>query len=433
MPLALTSWNVASFVNCTSLERVHGLEELFTGGYLTEIPSTTFYGCTSLEYLFENNNFPSGIVTIGGSAFENCTSLKTPTFPETLKVTGANSFKNCDALGPIVVFPNSLQTFGQTSLCGCDNIEVVYMGANVTAFGGYDAFNTMAKLTTVYMPALTAMPINTFRNSSNLTTVYYTGTKEQLDLLIADGVKTSGNDYFTKLTPISAKEYEQLEDKIGKYIIYDYNKCDAFYGSIHLEDNNPCVINCAQCNTYGIVEKNPIHSEVLAIVYENGYASKGVKNVTCANEGCNHNVTSEAQELFICFGYSSSKVGNGGMLMAFAVNHKAIEEFEGVSKSSVSYGVFAGLKDRLSTNDAVTADGKAQNGAICADYTEKRFDIIEIKVAGFTSNEHMDAQIVLGAYVIVKKGEETTISYLQDKKPLDNEKYVSRSYNQLID
>ena len=45
----------------------------------------------------------------------------------------------------------------------------------------------------------------------------------------------------------------------------------------------------------------------------------------------------------------------------------------------------------------------------------------------------MDAQIVLGAYVIVNKDGSSTISYLQDKAPLDNEKYVSRSYNQLID
>ena len=142
--------------------------------------------------------------------------------------------------------------------------------------------------------------------------------------------------------------------------------------------------------------------------------------------------TYEISAIFVCQGYSASQMGNGGMLMAFAVNQKSLKEYEEVTGHKLSFGLFAGLKQRLETNDAVTVDGDPQNGAICADYTTRGFDIIEIKVSGFKTDEHKAAQIALGAYVIATRGEKTEISYLQDKNPLEGEKYVSRSYNNLI-
>lgn len=54
---------------------------------VTDIPSSTFYQCWSLE----NVSMPS-VVTIGSSAFYNCTSLASIDLPATLQSIGSSAF-----------------------------------------------------------------------------------------------------------------------------------------------------------------------------------------------------------------------------------------------------------------------------------------------------------------------------------------------------
>ena len=82
----------------------------------------------------------------------------------------------------------------------------------------------------------------------------------------------------------------------GRYIIYGYNTCEAFYNGVHMDDGNSCVVNCDQCGIYGIMEENPQHNFETAIAYENGYASVGVITRACSNDGCVCNATPETQD-----------------------------------------------------------------------------------------------------------------------------------------
>ena len=52
----------------------------------------------------------------------------------------------------------------------------------------------------------------------------------------------------------------------------------AFYEDEHVEDNNPCVINCSKCNVSGMAGSNPVHNEFLSIEYANGSDKGGHYN-----------------------------------------------------------------------------------------------------------------------------------------------------------
>jgi hypothetical protein len=63
--------------------------------------------CKYIESLF----FLDGIISIGNSAFEGCTSLKRITLPDTTEKIGNEAFKGCDSLTEISI-PSSVKTMG---------------------------------------------------------------------------------------------------------------------------------------------------------------------------------------------------------------------------------------------------------------------------------------------------------------------------------
>ena len=169
------------------------------------------------------------------------------------------------------------------------------------------------------------------------------------------------------------------------------------------------------------------HDLLTTLTYES-YDKEGTKTVTCTNEGCSHSVTEDVPALFICLGYSAQSYGNGGILVGFGVNNKAISEYADITGDEFKFGMFAGRDVKLGENDAVNVNGEALTGIASVDYTARDFDIVEFKVIGFVTDEHKDANLALGIYVI--DGE--TVSYVQASKPNEGEKYSYVSYNSLV-
>ena len=64
--------------------------------------------------------------------------------------------------------------------------------------------------------------------------------------------------------------------------------------------------------------------------------------------------------------------------------------------------------------------------------TNRQFDVFELKVTGFTTDEQKNTQLVMGAYVKVTENGETEYSYLQEKTPENGEAYYSASYNDIM-
>ena len=206
-----------------------------------------------------------------------------------------------------------------------------------------------------------------------------------------------------------------------------FEKICYVYGHT-VENDNDCTTALA-CEDCGLVLEDAYdkHDEKVTIEYKDGYSSVGCRNVICAR--CDYAVSVEAPALFVCLGYSASESGSAGLILAYKVNHEAIENYKAETNSALEYGMFAVLKSNIGENGILNADGSENAGVIKADLTKNQFAVVSIKVKGFTTDEQKDAQIALGLYVIVD-GEEKEISYCQSGTPTEGEKFTSTSYNE---
>ena len=92
--------------------------------------------------------------------------------------------------------------------------------------------------------------------------------------------------------------------------------------------------------------------------------------------------------MFTCQGYSTQQAGGYGILVKFAVNNSTIKEYEDVTGTKISYGLFAVLETKLGEGDAFDKSGNAINGTISTDLTKYSFDLIEFKITGINKHSY---------------------------------------------
>ena len=208
-----------------------------------------------------------------------------------------------------------------------------------------------------------------------------------------------------------------------------YEKICYVYGHMAKENDNDCTtaLNCSNCdfvieNAYGEHDIN------ITFEYANGYLSKGNRREGCAR--CAYGDTEATPALFVCLGYSVEENANGGIVLGYIVDYKAITKYASETGKNLTFGVFAVLKDTIGNSDIFDENGKAIDGAICADVTKQGLSAFEIKISGIDENQR-DIKIVLGAYVKVTNEGNTEYFYLQEKEPMQNEKYSCISYNEI--
>lgn len=170
------------------------------------------------------------------------------------------------------------------------------------------------------------------------------------------------------------------------------------------------------------------HDLLTSLIYE-GYDKEGTKTVICKNEGCNHEIIEESPALFINQGYSTKEYADGGFSISFVVNRSAISQYTEITGNSIEYGVFAVAGAKIGTSEAVNADGTTANGVARVDFTNKGYNLVAIRIVGFTTDEHKNAQLALGAYVIEN---ENKVSYLQVGTPETGAKYSFVTFNGLV-
>ena len=76
-------------------------------------------------------------------------------------------------------------------------------------------------------------------------------------------------------------------------------------------------------------------------------------------------------------------------------------------------------------------DGMPNDGAIKAE-VGAGFTILEIKVAGFATEDQKDEKLALGVYVETTVEEKKEYSFLNQKAPQQGDKYYFVSYNDVI-
>ena len=97
---------------------------------------------------------PKGVTTIGSSAFDGRTGLKTISIPEGVTSIGWSAFDGCSSLTTITL-PSTLNKYESYAFAGCKSLKDMYCYAiNIPAFEGYDPFrNVPFTSATLHVPA----------------------------------------------------------------------------------------------------------------------------------------------------------------------------------------------------------------------------------------------------------------------------------------
>ena len=88
----------------------------------------------SISYKDENENYEFKVTSIGGSAFEDCTSLKSVTIPDSVTSIGSSAFSGCTSLKSVTI-PDSVTSIGSSAFSGCTSLTSVTIGNSVTSIG----------------------------------------------------------------------------------------------------------------------------------------------------------------------------------------------------------------------------------------------------------------------------------------------------------
>ncbi len=470
-----------NFSNCTSLTQI-------TFPKFKKLAASSFAGCSNMVATNELV-FAEGMTEIGGHAFNGCTSLTgTVYFPSTLQTINEYSFQktgftyfdlskcanltavgggyggpfnnndqittldlsacvnlkdlkgsfaeSCDNLTEVILPPN-LENIPSKSFAHCYQLQSIVLPATMKTIAD-EAFhsarkNQTIKTFTVYVQSNVQFGVSyPFRDSSAKIEYVLIGDGVTAQSFIAANTFTgvTGATVVDYLDPASPWTYTVGQTITSHTIIENYCTPLALTGE-HSSDDNPCVINCTYCGLVAAKE-NPIHKESISIAYENGYDREGVKIITCTNMGCGHEESVKAEALFVCQGYSTPEDGRYCIAIGYSVNIKAIEEYQRVTGSTLNYGIFAVAFNNIGNNDIVNADGSHFEKAIAAEVSSINVAAFELRINGFETENHKNAELTLGAYVIeTDKDSDKTVSYLQHGTPNDGDRYSYVTYNGL--
>ncbi len=122
---AKVEWIPERIFLCDAGERPNLKSVVFApGSACTKIGYSAFEGISTLE----NINLPAGLVTIDGSAFKDCSSLKKVEFGEKTDVIGYDAFFNCASITEITL-PENLKSVGDGAFAGCKAIKTINLNS----------------------------------------------------------------------------------------------------------------------------------------------------------------------------------------------------------------------------------------------------------------------------------------------------------------
>lgn len=402
----ITSFDFSKCVNLTSIGGGYG----GTFANIDTITSYDFSACTSLTK-FD-----------GSAIFEGSAELAGVILPAKLEKIPHKTFAHCYKMQSIII-PASVTTIANESFHSARSGQSVktftmYIQGDVKLDKQYVFRDSGAKIEFVLIgDGITA---EQFKTTNAGIDIVQSGSHSPLDSIEVI-------DYLDSSSPWT---FVPGQARASHVIVDNYCTPLALTGE-HLSTDNPCVIVCTECG-FAAAKENPQHNESVSIVYENGYDNAGVILTTCTNVGCAYKETAEAKALFECLGYSAFEKGDAAISVGYIVNIDAIETYESIANSTLTYGVFAVSKSKLGDNYVFDNDGTAAQGVLNFEIKNSEFVAFDIKVEGFKTDEQKNALLAMGTYVKVTNGDGTTYSYIQESAPNDGEYYHFASYNTVL-
>ena len=178
IPNSVTSIGSYAFYGCSSLTSVT------IPNSVTSIENNTFYGCSGLTSV----TIPNSVTIIRNSAFENCSSLTSITIPRSVKYISEDAFYRCTGLTSVMFNADSCWNAGSRGngdFCGqsafneCINITNFVFGENVKEIPNFICAGLSSLVTVTISDSVSYIGEQAFKDCSNLSATYYTGTVAQ--------------------------------------------------------------------------------------------------------------------------------------------------------------------------------------------------------------------------------------------------------------
>ncbi len=196
IPSSVTSIDSDAFYNC------RGLTSITIPSGVTSIGQSAFYLCTSLTSI----TIPDSVTSIGGSTFSGCSGLtsitvasgnttyyssgnciietssktlilgcKNSTIPSGVTSIGSSAFYYCSGLTSITI-PSSVTSIGNSAFYYCSGLTSITIPDSVTSIGNY-AFEDCSGLTSITIPSgVTSIGSRAFSDCSELTSITFAET-----------------------------------------------------------------------------------------------------------------------------------------------------------------------------------------------------------------------------------------------------------------
>ena len=137
------------------------LQEVYVGKNVISIGISAFQNCSSLASI----TIPDGVTSIGIDNFNNCYSLASVTIPDGVASIANYAFQNCSSLASITI-PNSVTSIGSNAFQICSSLASITIPAGVRSIGTY-AFGSCFGMRYYDFSACTAIPTLSNKNAFN--------------------------------------------------------------------------------------------------------------------------------------------------------------------------------------------------------------------------------------------------------------------------
>ena len=409
LPSTITRIEQWAATTCDKLASVvvpHDAKLTYIGQYAFEKSLiTSFYFPSTLEFIgkgaFEKTklttleNFENTKLTEIVEYTFNSNSLTTLTLPSTLTAIGQYAFGGHSIAQDKLVIPNGVTTIGKCAFAGNKKtINTIVLPASLemnSSSSGTYAFEKVYYYEMYIPQGVTGFTQGMFNDAKTKGVAFFYAGTEADALKLKANTSTSGNNgpFITDTTTVcSLSAYLNMSDseKAQKknFLVFDVNHCDAFYGGSH---------------TFG--ELTP--------VFQNGqFVSNCNLTGVCTRTQCaKEEVDSTIDALFSFAGFSKSDY-NGAIMQSFAINKTLLPTYTNLF-GEISFGLLAAVEKinyadeneqgRFDGNLYDKANGNFREKVATVDFTEKSYDVFEMKITGLDAYEN--TAVYCCGYVIV--------------------------------
>jgi len=160
-------------INGSSYEiyKMRGVKNVIIPSGVTSIGSSAFYGCSSLESIV----LPDSLTSIGTHAFGYCSSLESIDLPQSLTIIDNYAFVGCSSLESIRI-PQSVTSIDNGAFMNCSSLKHITIPYGVTSIG-VDAFHSCRSLASIVIPD----SVTRIYSEAFLNTAYYNDASNWTD------------------------------------------------------------------------------------------------------------------------------------------------------------------------------------------------------------------------------------------------------------